>query len=444
MELLLLALACLVLAVVLYIEHGKLIRAKAGLEEQSRQAERLGVELTAERQRTDSLVAQYEGLQRAYNQQTIDLRLTEQEREQLKGQLAESKATGQDLSELLEERFKSITTQILQERGETLHQRNEETLKPLREALQQFGEQVQRAYTEESRERHSLQQEIRRLVEQSDRLSTDANKLTQALKGDNKVQGNWGEMILEDLLIKSGLERGRHYLVQASYRDTEGNGNFKPDVVVNYPNGGKMIIDSKVNLVAYMEYVACEDDVLREQYAKKHVEAVKEQIKGLHGKNYNGIVQGAPDFVIMFIPNEPAYHLLMHKAPTLWQEAYDKKVLLMNATNLMATLKLAEELWRGEAQRLNIENIFEVSGKLYDQFCNVLEDMGKVAEHLGKAQGSLESSCKRISGGRENLLRQVEKLRKMGSKTKKTLRDVTAKNALIALDDDDESPNTLE
>lgn len=372
--------------------------------------------------------------------QELQLRseLQAHEMERLQQELQQHKTEQSNIVSLLEERFKGISTQILEERSEQLQKRSEASLAPLRDDLKRFGEQVQQAYQSEARERHSLQSEIRRLVEQSDRISSDANSLTQALRGNNKVQGNWGEMILENLLEMSGLERGRHFKVQEPFHDEETQERFIPDVIIDYPNGGRMVIDSKVNLKAYMDYVNASDEHERALYAKQHLESVRTQINLLHNKHYSRVVSGAPDFVILFIPNEPAYILAMQEAPTIWQEAYNKKVLVMNTTNLMGALKLAEELWRREQQQQNIEEIYKKVGDLYDQIYTYVERLEGTARLLERAQDSLSETRKSLSTGRGNVLRRAEELRKMGAKTKKALPDVVAKSNLLSLEEDED------
>lgn len=390
--------------------------------------------LEEQEKRYATLEEQEKALQVELRERYVAQRLLEQEKAQMEQSLQESQTNQKEINQLLEERFRSITTQILEERAESLHKRSEESLNPLREDLKRFGEQVQKAYDSEARERHTLQAEIRRLVEQSDRISADANSLTQALKGGNKIQGNWGEMILEDLLESSGLERGRHFYTQEQYTDADTGERLIPDVVIHYPNGGRMIIDSKVNLKDYMAYVNATEEAERRHYAERHLEAVRNQIKLLQSKHYSSRVEGSPDFVILFIPNEPAYLLAMHQAPTLWSEAYDRKVLIMNTTNLMASLKMAEELWRREQQRLNVEEIFKKVGDLYDQLYTYIDRLEQTSKHLEKAQDTLSDTRKSLSSGRGNVLRRIEELRKMGAKPKKELRQLIDKSPLLSLD----------
>lgn len=395
-------------------------------------------ELIAARETSQTLSEELKAKNEEKQELQLRSELQAHEMERLQQELQQHKAEQSNIVSLLEERFKGISTQILEERSEQLQKRSEASLAPLRDDLKRFGEQVQQAYQSEARERHSLQSEIRRLVEQSDRISSDANSLTQALRGNNKVQGNWGEMILENLLEMSGLERGRHFKVQETFHDEETQERFIPDVIIDYPNGGRMIIDSKVNLKAYMDYVNASDEHERALYAKQHLEAVRTQINLLHSKHYSRVVAGAPDFVILFIPNEPAYILAMQEAPTIWQEAYNKKVLVMNPTNLMGTLKLAEELWRREQQQQNIEEIYKKVGDLYDQIYTYVERLEGTARLLERAQDSLSETRKSLSTGRGNVLRRAEELRKMGAKTKKALPDVVAKSNLLSLEEDED------
>lgn len=345
--------------------------------------------------------------------------------------LDESRQSQESVATLLEERFRNITTSILDERSEQLHKRSEESLTPLREDLERFRKSVAEAYNNESRERMSLQQEIQRLVEQSNRMSADANNLTQALRGNNKIQGNWGEMILDELLETSGLQKGKHYSIQEEYKDDETGKKLVPDVVVHYPNGGKMIIDSKVNLVAYMDYVNADDDDSKKEAAQRHLQAVKQQIKGLSQKHYSRHVPGAPDFVLLFIPNEPAYILAMQQDPKIWDEAFKQKVLLMNTTNLLASLKLAEELWRHEEQLINVEEMYQKVGDLYDKFCGYIETLEETTKKFESASKSLATAKNQLSEGKGNIINRFETLRRMGAKTKKRLADVSAKAKLL-------------
>lgn len=433
----------IVLCLILILGIVYLYRALAQAQEEGRELLQLRALLAQQESLTQQaeererhLLLEREQWRERHQTLHTDCELLRAECRQLRSELEQREATQTQLADLLEERFRGITTKIMDERSEQIHRRNEESLSPLREDLKRFGEQVERAYSSEARERHSLQNEIRLLVEHSNKMSHDALSLTQALRGTNKLQGNWGEMILEDLLQKSGLEAGIHYTTQESLQQGTGDKRLIPDVLVNYPNGGRMIIDSKVNLVAYMDYVNAESESDRREAANQHVRAVRQQIKDLSSKHYQAHVVGAPDFVILFIPNEPAYLLAMKEDDRLWDDAYSQKILLMNTTNLMATLKMAEELWRNEKQKLNVQEIFRRVGDLYDQFVVYLDRMETVAGHLDKAQNALVDTQKSLSTGRGNVLRRFEELRKLGVKTEKQIAQIARKSRTLVLDEE--------
>ncbi len=249
------------------------------------------------------------------------------------------------LSTELQDRFKVLASEILQERSSSLEERSQELLRPLREDLQRFASKVETTYGQEARERFSLQEQIKELMERSLQLGQEADQLSRALRGEAKVQGNWGEMILEKILEGSGLVAGQEYEVQESYTDEAGN-RLIPDVVVKYPDGGRIIIDSKVSLTAYTHYVNAETDEERTRYAALHVQSLQAHINELGSKDYRSIVKDSAGFVMMFVPNEPAYTLALQLRPTLWDEAYKRHIILMNGTNLIAALRMALDIWQ--------------------------------------------------------------------------------------------------
>lgn len=349
--------------------------------------------------------------------------------QQTEKNLAEAKSSQDSLSNLLEEKFRGITTKIIDERAEQIHARSEESLKPLREDLKRFGEQVQNAYSNESRERQSLKTQIQMLVEHSEKMSQEANSLTKALKGDNKVQGDWGEMILENILSASGLRKGEEYTLQDTIRDEAGHvvknedsgSTMRPDAIIHYPNGSQVIIDSKVSLKAFSEYVAAETEEEREKALKEHLQSVRQQISLLASKDYHAYVEESADFVMLFIPNEPAYILAMKEDPSLWEEAYKKNVVLINSTNLLAALRMAKDLWQRDTQMKNVQKIFEEVGKLYDKFVGYVSSFKEVEDSLQKASNSLVKAKGQLSEGSGNIIRRIENLKKMGAKTSKQL-----------------------
>lgn len=335
-------------------------------------------------------------------------------------QLGEAQAQKQVLGEELKGQFRQLASDILQERSSALDQRNEEALKPLREDLKRFGEQVQKTYTEEARERFSLERVIKELMERSQQVSQEANQLTKALRGDAKVQGDWGEMILDNILEMSGLRSGEEYFTQQEVRDEEGN-RLRPDVVVKYPNGGFMVIDSKVSLTAYTVYVTAEDDLEREAAALRHLESVRRHIDELSRKSYSDLIEGAPDFVLLFIPNEPAYNLAMQLNPQLWMDAYRKRIVLINGTNLIAALRMAQDMWQRDRQISNVENIVQEAGKLYDKFVSYTETLLEAEKKMQAASASLIKARNQLTDGRGNLVGRLQKLSKMGVRGKKSL-----------------------
>lgn len=335
-------------------------------------------------------------------------------------QLGEAQAQKQVLGEELKGQFRQLASDILQERSSALDQRNEEALKPLREDLKRFGEQVQKTYTEEARERFSLERVIKELMERSQQVSQEANQLTKALRGDAKVQGDWGEMILDNILEMSGLRSGEEYFTQQEVRDEEGN-RLRPDVVVKYPNGGFMVIDSKVSLTAYTVYVTAEDDLEREAAALRHLESVRRHIDELSRKSYSDLIEGSPDFVLLFIPNEPAYNLAMQLNPQLWMDAYRKRIVLINGTNLIAALRMAQDMWQRDRQISNVENIVQEAGKLYDKFVSYTETLLEAEKKMQAASASLSKARNQLTDGRGNLVGRLQKLSKMGVRGKKSL-----------------------
>ena len=347
----------------------------------------------------------------------------------LETQLKELREQKVELSQELRESFQSVATEIIRERTKDLNERAEETLKPLRDDLLRFGKQVSETYQEESRERFSLKNEIKSLVERSQAISEETTNLTKALRGDSKVQGDWGEMILERILERSGLRKGEEYFVQETLRDeagklitTEDNrGGLRPDVIVRYPNSGAMVIDSKVSLTAYSRYLSADTEEVRAMALREHLQSIRKHIDELSRKKYEEHVSGAANFVMLFIPNEPAYSLALSHEPNLWEEAYAKNVVLINGTNLIAALRMAQDMWQRERQERNIQLILEKATGLYDKFATFTETFLEVGKKLQSASSAFDQARGQLSEGRGNLVRRVEQLKELGIKTNKTL-----------------------
>lgn len=337
----------------------------------------------------------------------------------------------QNTREQLNKDFQVLANKILEEKTNRFTTTNRENieaiLKPLNEKLVEFKTKVEETYDKESKQRFSLEERIRELVALNNQISTDANNLTKALKGNNKVQGNWGEMILESILEKSGLKKGEEYYVQETLKDELGNtlqnaeGNrMQPDIVVEYPGGRKIIIDSKVSLNAYVRYVEAEDDAVKTLAEKEHLVSVKQHIDELSRKAYQDHIDSL-DFVMMFVPNEPAYILAMQLDSGLWDYAYRKRILLISPTNLIASLKVVADLWKREYQSRNAQEIANRGAMLYDKFVGFVETLQEVGKNIERSQKSYDKAFSQLKDGNGNLIRQAEMLKELGVKSQKQL-----------------------
>ncbi|MEI6817817.1 MAG: DNA recombination protein RmuC, partial [Bacteroidota bacterium] len=329
--------------------------------------------------------------------------------------------------------FKNRANEILEDKSKTFSEQNktniDEILKPLNEKIKDFEKRVVDTYDKESKERFSLQNEIKNLVVLNQTISKEANNLTKALKGQAKTQGDWGEMILENILEKSGLAKGREYFVQQSFTDEQGK-RLQPDVVVNYPGNKSIVIDSKVSLNAYDRYANSDDKAQQEVELKMHIDAIKMHINTLSGKNYQDLYQlTSLDFVLMFIPIEPAFLIAIQAEPDLWSYAYDRRILLISPTNLISTLKIVSTLWRQEYQNRNAMEIAKQSGDLYDKFVGLTDDLINVGKRLKSTQESYEESMKKLSSGKGNLIKRVEDIKTLGAKASKSLPPILIERA---------------
>lgn len=333
--------------------------------------------------------------------------------------------------EELKKDFQILANQIFEEKTSKftdLNKLNLETiLNPLNEKLAEFKTKVEETYDKESKQRFSLEERIKELVSLNQQISEDANNLTKALKGNNKVQGNWGEMILESILEKSGLKKGEEYYTQEFITNEHGDRIFneqhktmQPDIIVVYPGGRKIIIDSKVSLLGYVRCVEAQTDQDRIIGEKEHVSSIKKHIDELSLKAYQDYIDSL-DFVMMFIPNEPAYILAMQLDTTLWDYAYKKRILLISPTNLIASLKVVSDLWKREYQSRNAQEIAKRGAVLYDKFARFVDSIHEIGRGIERTQKSYDKALSQLKDGNGNLIRQAEMLKELGIKTQKEL-----------------------
>ncbi|KQS95167.1 DNA recombination protein RmuC [Chryseobacterium sp. Leaf394] len=357
------------------------------------------------------------------------------------------KAQKEETKKIQEEgklQFENLANKILEEKTEKFTALNQNNLKnildPFQEKINDLKNKVNEAYEKENKERFSLGERVKELALLNQQISEDAKRLTKALKGESKTQGNWGEMILESILEKSGLVKGREYFLEHELKDEDNKALFsefsgkkmRPDAVVKYPDERNVIIDSKVSLTAFTELVDETDPEIYQIKINQHLSSIKNHINQLSQKAYDDYGKSL-DFVMMFIPSEPAYIAAMQADQNLWNFAYDRRILLLNPSNLITSLKLISDLWKREYQNRNSLEIAERGAKLYDKFAGFVENLEKVGKNLDQAKNVYNDAFKQLSTGNDNLISQTQKLKSLGIKNKKEL-----PQSLIDSSDNDE------
>lgn len=337
----------------------------------------------------------------------------------------EQKDEVEKLQEKFIKEFENLANKILEEKTNKFTEQNKENLKniltPLQDKIQLFEKKVEDTHKESIDYHAALRQQILGLREMNEQMSKETLNLTKALKGDSKMQGNWGELILERVLEKSGLEKGREYEVQQSFVTEEGNRVF-PDVVINLPDGKKMIVDSKVTLTAYERYINEEDDEAKNQHLKEHVMALKRHVDQLSEKNYQDLYQmESPDFVLLFIPIESAFALALNEDTSLYNKAFEKNIVIVTPSTLLATLRTIDSMWTNQKQQENALEIARQAGALYDKFEGFVGDLVKIGKKMDEAKVEYQGAMNKLVDGKGNLVTSVEKLKKMGAKAKKAL-----------------------
>ncbi len=349
----------------------------------------------------------------------------EAERRQSADKLSTLQQSAQEAKTVLSDQFKNLANEILEEKSRRFAEQNQQNLdtllKPLQEKLTDFRKQVDETYQSEARERFALKQEVEKLAGLNLRMTDETRALTNALKGESKTQGDWGELVLETILENSGLRKGEEYLVQDTQTISDGS-RLQPDVVIRLPESKHLVIDSKVSITAYTRYMQSDDEDVKVSARNSHVLSIKQLIQGLSAKNYQDLYGvGSIDFVLMFIPIEPAFLAAMRHAPEIYQDALKKNIVIVCPSTLLATVRTVAHLWRQEQQNRNAQEIARQCASLYDKFVGFVEDLDKVGQRLEQAQSSYTDAVGKLKTGRGNLIRTAENVKKLGVKPNKSL-----------------------
>jgi DNA recombination protein RmuC len=429
MEFIYLILGLLFGTIVTYLFLKNKITSQSGKsEERSRIFEennkQLNVELISERAKVIELNSSYSSLRADYNN--------------LQNKLAEQKEEIELLQKKFTTEFENLANKIFDEKTTKFSEQSKtnlaEILNPLREKISEFEKRVEETNKESIKGHASLREQLQMLKDMNLQITQEAKNLTQALKGGTKTQGSWGEFILESILEKSGLVKGREYRVQEVIYSDEGK-RFQPDVVVNLPENKSIIIDSKVSLLAYEKCISGEDDVQRQMALKEHITSIKNHIRNLGSKNYQSLYQlESIDFVLMFMPVEPAFALAVQNDPNIFNDAFDKNIVIVSPSTLLATLRTVASIWRQENQNRNALEIARQSGALYDKFQGLIADLIDLGKRITTMQKGYEETMKKLYTGRGNLISSVEKIKSLGANTTKSL----PQQLLDRADDDEE------
>ena len=359
------------------------------------------------------------------NKISSDAARLETENKNLVQKLEEQKAELENLNEKFTKEFENLANRIFEDKSTKFTNQNKDNLidilKPLQEKIRDFEIQVNSTHISETEQRTKLSTEIKKLYELNQKMTEDANNLTKALKGDSKLQGNWGEFILENILEKSGLQKGVQYVTQQSHTNEDGS-RQKPDVLIHLPEERHLIIDSKVSLKDYEAYCSADTDEDRVIPLKRHIDSVKNHIKELSIKKYQTLYDlTSLDFVIMFIPIEPAFSLAAQNELGIWNEAFDKNIVLTTPATLLATLRTIANIWKQDSQNKNALEIAKQSGALYDKFVGFIDDLSKVGKQMDTAKDTYSEAMKKLSDGSGNIIKRIENIKRLGANASKQI-----------------------
>ena len=410
-------------------------------------------EISAQNKAQIQKIAEQQELNERQNSEIKDLQNDKNQLIGLKSQLA---AQNESLQQLLDSQkeeivniqeeaklqFENLANKILEEKTLKFTEQNQQNLKnilnPLQEKITDFEKKVENTHKESIDYHAALRQQILGLKEMNLQMSKETLNLTKALKGDSKIQGNWGELVLERVLEKSGLEKGREYEIQKSFTTEEGN-RVQPDVIINLPDGKKMIVDSKVSLTAYEKYINEEDDEQKSSFLKEHVNSLKRHVEQLGSKNYQHLYQmESPHFVLLFIPIEPAFAIALNEDTQLYNKAFERNIVIVTPSTLLATLRTIDSMWTNQKQQENAYEIARQAGALYDKFDGFVTDLVKIGKKMDEAKTEYEGAMNKLVDGKGNLITSVQKLKIMGAKAKKSLPDAILNRANSSLENLDE------
>jgi DNA recombination protein RmuC len=429
MEIIFLIVGLLIGAIITWFIASSKLRGEAGrVEERSvileKEKTNLENNLSSERQKVIELNSRLSALQSDYlNLQT---------------KLSEQKAEIEELQQKFTKEFENLANRIFDEKTKKFSDQSKtnlaEILNPLKEKISEFQNKVEETNKESIRGHASLREQLSMLKDMNQKITQEAKNLTEALKGQSKTQGNWGEFILESILEKSGLLKGREYVVQESLTAESGK-RFQPDVIIKLPENKSIVIDSKVSLVAYEKFISSDDEHQKQLALREHISSIRSHIKNLSSKNYQNLYQlESLDFVLMFMPIEPAFALAVQNDPSIFNDAFEQNIVIVSPSTLLATLRTISSIWRQENQNKNALEIARQAGTLYDKFVNFYNDLLEVGKKMDSAKDSYENAMKKIHDGRGNLISGVEKIKELGAKASKSLPPAAINRA--DLDDD--------